>query len=317
METEANPTTVIIAGQIGGEQSRLATETASAQATQDSIRDQVPDSTPAEPTATALPEITTQGFRLALDTKGHVIVEIPPGQFIMGSSGDPFADDDELPAHEVAFIESFWIDQFEVTNGQYRRCVEEDTCSLPTLDPSQLFGEAVTRYDNPSFANHPVLFVDWNQAISYCEWRGGRLPTEAEWEYAARGEDQRIYPWGSDNPNSSLVNFGRFAGPLRVGSKRDGGLSFYGLYDMAGNAWEWVADWYDAAYYDQAVPVVNPTGPPAALDTQQLLKVIRGGSWTDTSESIRTASREGFPQDQVDPNFSIGFRCVSLPAESE
>jgi len=171
---------------------------------------------------------------------GMVMVHVPAGTFQMGSSeSDPNAEGDEFPQHSVT-LDALWIDRTEVTNAQYRRCVEAGACQAPTKCD---WGSP--NYGEDKKANHPVLCVDWHGAAAYCEWAGGRLPTEAEWEYAARGPDSFIYPWGNDLPDATLLNYAENVGDTsQVGSYSDG-ASWCGALDMAGNLWEWVADWYD------------------------------------------------------------------------
>jgi len=220
------------------------------------------------------------------------MVLIPAGPFTMGSDS---GDSDEQPVHEVT-LDPFYIDQYEVTNARYADCVAAGVCKLPGC---------ATAYDNPDKVNHPVVCVNWEQANTYCEWRGGRLPTEAEWEKAARSDDQRTYPWG-ENITCQLANYGGCEGDTTpVGSYPDG-VNPYGVYDMAGNVWEWVADWYDATYYATA-PSLNPQG----LDSGEL-KVLRGGSWNYDDYGARATDRSDYvPDIQVG---SIGFRCVSAAA---
>lgn len=194
---------------------------------------------------------------------GMELVFIPAGEFIMGSEANNMdADRDETPSH-IVFIDSFWMDKTEVTNAMYGQCISTGACAPP----------AQTKFHTmPEYSNHPVLGVSWEQASAYCHWAGRRLPTEAEWEKAARGTDGRIYPWGNENPSPRLVNFDHNINEtLPVGSFSQG-ASYYGVLDMAGNAWEWVADGYSAEYY-AVTPVNNPLNP---LPANQ--RVLRGGN---------------------------------------
>jgi formylglycine-generating enzyme required for sulfatase activity len=252
------------------------------------------------PVEVAVPEIAKQ-IRL---TDGKVIVHVPAGEFWLGSlADDPLASPDEWPQRRIS-LAGFWIDRTEITNAEYRRCVEAGGCT-PARSQGQRFAEP----------EQPVVGVDWFQAANYCAWAGGRLPSEAEWEKAARGPDGRTYPWGNEFKGSVLnfcdanciqdwrdrsANDGfKFTGP--VGSY-PAGASPYGALDMSGSVWEWVADWYQAEAYALA-SADNPTGPPAG---QQ--RVIRGGSWFDTGRSLRVANRhKDAPTFRYD---KIGFRCV-------
>lgn len=221
-----------------------------------------------------------------------VMVEVRGGTFEMGA---PSAEPDEYPPHRLE-LSGFLMDKTEVTIGDYDRCVQERACRAPNVvDPS----ENVT-------ARHPVVGVSWYDANKYCEWVGKRLPTEAEWEYAARTPRFRAFPWdGAFDP--SKVNLrGEADGHARtapVGSFPKG-ASGTGLLDMAGNVAEWTADWYETTYYQKS-PKKNPRGPEASTGS----KVVRGGSWSDNDYLTRATARLG-----MDPNLSndaVGFRCVA------
>jgi formylglycine-generating enzyme required for sulfatase activity len=241
-------------------------------------------------------------------------IYIPDGTFRMGGM-DVELQSDELPAHSVT-VKAFWMDKFEVTNGMYLSCVQAGGC-----EPPQLF-KSETRdayFNNPEYNDFPVIYVAWIQADIYCKWAGRRLPTEAEWERAARGDDLRTYPWGEASPDSSHGNFNYFVGDTsRVGSY-PAGASPFGVLDMAGNVTEWVADYYDSDYYSEGV-AMNPTGPGAR--NNYFNRVVRGGTYQDAFEDVRVANRasvrgsnpnaEKLSQDyfgEISPK--IGFRCAS------
>jgi formylglycine-generating enzyme required for sulfatase activity len=232
----------------------------------------------------------------AVPPEAPLYVWIEEGEFMMGSGDeDQLADYDERPLHAV-WLDGYWIMRTEVTNEQYKRCVDADECN----EPDSVF------WDNPQNANKPVVYVDWNQANAYAEFVGGRLPTEAEWEKACRGINGQMFPWGNaspwepDNPRTDLVNFdmGRVDQPVDVGSYPPG---VWGLYDMAGNVWEWTNDLYDETYYSYS-PGQNPMGSENG-EAQSL----RGGSFGSVHD-LRCANRQMQPRE-----FSrdyVGFRIV-------
>ncbi len=222
---------------------------------------------------------------------GGVYVYIPEGEF---ARGDANGGSNEKPVKTI-FVSGFWLKQTEVTNAEYGRCVAGGKCSAPNNNSWQ----------QSQYANHPVTDVDWSQAVAYATWAGGRLPTEAEWERACRGDDGRSYPWGNATPSSSTANFGDSSrGTTAVGSY-PAGASPYGLLDMAGNVWEWTADWYDAGYYASA-PQRDPTGPSSGSG-----RVLRGGSFVYNATDVRCANRGWFFPDVRLVN--VGFRVVLPP----
>jgi len=230
---------------------------------------------------------------LVAEIDGMVMVFVPAGEFSMGSNmTDPEADDDEQPLHAV-YLTEYWIDQTEVPNTMYQRCVQADQCTPPVHSP---------RFGDEDYTHHPVVGVTWSQAAAYCAWAGRRLPTEAEWEKAARGTDGRIYPWGNSLPGENLLNFDRLIGDTTPVGSYLTGASPYGALDMAGNVWEWVADWYDPNYYTNT-PSENPQGPGASGN----LRVLRGGAWGVAARAVRAANRFwAFPE----RNDLDGFRCA-------
>ncbi|MFN8411196.1 MAG: SUMF1/EgtB/PvdO family nonheme iron enzyme [Anaerolineales bacterium] len=223
------------------------------------------------------------------DANNTPMALVPAGEFIMGSDS---GDGDEKPIHKVE-LKAFYIDVYEVTKKDYFSCVASQACQLPV-------GSGVS-YD-PSEAEYPVGMVTWDMAKAYCEWRDARLPTEAEWEKAARGTDGRTYPWGEAEPSCSLVNYGDCVhGPVPVGSYPNG-ISPYGIYDMSGNVFEWVNDYYSDVYYAIS-PAQDPQGP-----TNGEYRVIRGGSYDYEPYKIRTTLRFGEPPDST--AYGRGFRCA-------
>jgi eukaryotic-like serine/threonine-protein kinase len=177
----------------------------------------------------------------------------------------------------------FWIDETEVTNGMYSLCVAEAECEPPAENRS-LTRDAY--YGAAEFANFPVVFVDWKMADTYCRWAGRQLPTEAQWETAARGDDERIYPWGNELPNATLANSNDVVGDTTAVGSYPAGASPYGALDMAGNVTEWTSDFFDG----------------------KSTHVLKGGSWSLDDASVRTDFRGTHPSA---PNLGIGFRCAT------
>ncbi len=247
--------------------------------------------------------ITPRELEIARPTAsdGAELVYVPGGEFIMGSAlKDPQAYPDEYPQHRV-HLDGFWIHKNEVTNEFYARCVEDGPCTAPEPVLEDGFQNP---YFTPTAGNLPVVGVTWAQAATYCEWANGRLPTEAEWEKAARGTEGFKYPWGSDDPNCDLSNLeGCKEGPDIVG-RRPQGESPPEALDMAGNVREWVYDYYLESFYDQS-PTHNPYGPETGF-----YKVVRGGGWQDDARGVRAAIR--YPTNPDTAASDIGFRCVIL-----
>ena len=227
---------------------------------------------------------------------GAPMVLVPASEFTMGTDK---GDDDEAPIHRV-FLDTFYLDKFEVTNGRFAKFVEAIQSEPPW---------GFTDKDTPvTHADRPVRWVSWMDAMGYCLWAGKRLPTEAEWEKAARGTDGRVYPWGNDQPTTAHAVFGLKEGGSETVSpvgNRDKGKSPYGANDLAGNLYEWVTDWYAEDYYANfsKAPAINPRGPGEGT-----AKVQRGGSYINNPYRLRSSFRtKGDPTEQ-DPN--VGFRCA-------
>jgi len=236
----------------------------------------------------------TVGERAVNERDGAEMVWVPPGEFPMGSKG---GDSGESPVRTVRITRGFWLYRTPVTNAQYRKFLEANP---EPPEPEYWY--------NASFnaAEQPVVGVSWEDAAAYCRWAEGRLPTEAEWEYAARGPEGRKYPWGNQEPTAELAVFGqdwRTGRAAPVGSK-PAGASWCGALDLAGNVWEWCEDWYDEEFY-RGRP--DPDIDPVHLKDDSLqIKVLRGGSWYGVPGTLRSSYRvRGAPGFRY---FSFGFR---------
>jgi len=176
---------------------------------------------------------------------------IPAGEFLMGASPyDSGSDENELPQHSI-YLDAFWISKTQVTNSMFTTCVNANACNYSVSHTTN------PHYLDPLYANHPVVYVSWETAQTYCNWTGGRLPTEAEWEKAARGPDGMRYAWGKELPRLKFVNADNEYGTTTIAGIFPYGKSTYGVFDMGGNVREWVSDWYDAAYYQTAIQRVH------------------------------------------------------------
>lgn len=223
---------------------------------------------------------------------GMVLVYVPEGEFQMGKPGKP---DFNSPDHPV-YLSAFWIDQVEVSNGMYQTCVQAGGCTEPVLSENIYYGQWAYR-------NLPVVYVNWFQAVEYCAWAGRRLPTEAEWEKAAKGTDDLTYPWGDEPPTPRLANYvGSLIGePVSV-YRYPAGASPYGALNMAGNVREWVSDWFSTEYYLERV-YDNPTGPEAGIE-----RSMRSGAYDADANEIYTVQR--YKHEPQSAGASRGFRCA-------
>lgn len=301
-----------------------STPTVESIATSTTTMEPIATSTPTEesmPTSTPTIEPILESESMRVNPMdGAVMVVVPEGEFLMGSEdGDAF--DHEKPKH-IVYLDTYWIYQHPVTNAQFAAFVEATNyITTAELDGSSrvrvdgMFNTVSGAYwsapEGPSSdlvgrQDHPVVHVSWFDAEAYCEWAGGRLPTEAEWEKAARGTDGRRFPWGNQSPICRLANNDDqcFGGTSPVGSTPDG-VSPYGALDMAGNVWEWVADWYAEDYYRRS-PYKNPTGPEFGE-----FRGTRGGFWNLVERFQRVTHRGISEPDEAISN--QGFRCVYLP----
>ena len=232
---------------------------------------------PIPPTATQMTTQETINQRVS-SMDGMPQVYIPAGTFRMGGL-DVRRAPNEIPEHDVT-LDAFWMDQLEVTNAMYMLCVNSGGCEPPQELKSQRRREY---FGNPEFNDYPVVYVTWAQAKAYCEWAERRLPTEAEWERAGRGDDFRTFPWGEDKADGLLANFNMLVGDTsRVGTY-PAGASPFGVLDMSGNVAEWVNDFYSFDYSALLENTLNPTG---LTTSSGLNRVVRGGSLGDASPRI-------------------------------
>lgn len=224
---------------------------------------------------------------------GMVQLFVAAGEFIMGD-GSVEERHHNAPAHTV-YLDAYWIDRVEVTNSMYLKCMEASGCTAPVSDNIV--------YDTWEYRNHPIVYINWFQADEYCRWAGRRLPTEAEWEKAARGPDGFKYPWGNDPPTPRLANFDQAMIHEAVPAYRYPlGASPYGALNMAGNVREWVYDWFDRDYY-RHTPSANPRGPESGEE-----RSLRSGSYNEDRREITAYQR--YNHEPQSAGLSRGFRCA-------
>jgi formylglycine-generating enzyme required for sulfatase activity len=279
------------------------------------------------PTVTATPPDVGSTMNNPVDDA--IMMFVPAGEFIMGSEN---GESDESPVHTV-WLDAFWVYQTVVTNAMFEKFVEATGYQT---DAEKNGNSNIYKYgswdivqgadwqhplgpdsDLSDLGDHPVVHVSWFDAQSYCDWADARLPTEAQWEKAARGTQSKVYPWGDFSLDGNLANFADsntgfnwsnrnlndgYSKTAPVGSYPRG-ASPYGLLDMAGNVYEWVADWYDGDYYRKS-PSDNPAGPESSDS-----RVLRGGAWSGTSFTLRTTYRSVYTPPFRSYEF-VGFRCA-------
>lgn len=240
--------------------------------------------------------VSTTPLPTIINSKDPITSFIPEGNFIMGSNDNS----NEMPVHTI-YLKSYYIDKYEVTNAMYQTCMDLSFCRPPW--------QGFNRLSDQKYANHPIVFVDWYMATAYCDFRDARLPTEAEWEKAARGTDGRTYPWGTGgNLGCNKTNYGSCIGSTTAVGSYESDKSPYDIYDMAGNVNEWIADWYSETYYQNS-PLTNPLGPTNLHN----FKVIRGGSWSSNAFDVRSTHRNaGYAtkDGSTERSETTGFRCV-------
>lgn len=252
------------------------------------------------------PEIVVEETRVTTPAgTEHVQVLVAGGTFDMGSSNGP---DNERPLHEVT-LDAFYMDKYEVTNSQYFAFVDATGAERPQFSREEAFNQP----------DHPVVGVPWNSARDYCVWAGLQLPSEAQWERAASGNDGRAYPWGDEAPTETHGNFNFASGTTAVGSFPDG-VSPFGAHDMAGNVWEWTLDEYEHTFYNRS-PADNPVNLKDSGLKDGPDRTLRGGGWFSTASQVRVSVRSSLllmdlryeQNPDIDNSLMqarIGFRCA-------
>ncbi len=270
---------------------------------------EIPLTSTPSPTITATPE-PPAGTVITSEVDGMNLHYVPSGEFTMGNtyedalaacnrfrSGCELAGlVDEAPPHTVN-LDAFWIDETEVTNSQYALCVDANRCQPPAKPRSRTHA---LYYNSLQYIDYPVMYVSWQDAQNYCAWAGRALPSEAQWEKAARGVDKYTFPWGEHSPNPTRLNYFLSIGDTSKVGNYATGASPYGALDMGGNVWEWTSDWYIANYYAVS-PDLNPRGP-----TLGQFRVLRGGAWD--GPIVRASERAAHPPASGDD--VTGFRCA-------
>jgi len=270
--------------------------------------------------ADVVPPCTTSGQTWTSSVDGATLVCIPAGEFLMGAANDDaLAREDEKPQHRV-YLNAYWIDRTEVTNANFARCMAAGMCKPEVYETeAQTF---VPYAVHPDYRDYPAFLYEAEAAIDYCRWAGRRLPTEAEWEKAARGTDGRRFPWGNEIDCSRATCYERTVNTMQPEEQLNGprcgysyfcrtvkvdahstGASPYGALNMAGNVWEWVNDWYAPDYYSVA-PTDNPIGPASGE-----YRVRRGGGAKSFYSDLRVTARAGGYVGHVFDG-QIGFRCA-------
>ena len=270
----------------------------------------------------ATPPTEKPGTKKLNEVDNALMVYVPSGKFLMGAKDEDLdANWHEKPQHDV-YIDAYWIYQHEVSNKQFATFIAETgyQTTAEIIGWSVVVGDGTFK-DTPGaywaapegpdsnlagLDDYPVVQVSWDDAFAYCEWAMCQLPTEAQWEKAARGTDGRTYPWGEEMPNCDLVNYNECVGSATPTNSNLNGVSPYGALNLSGNVYEWVADYFKDDYYGQRSSKKNPQGPKNGE-----YRIIRGGSWNNYERDLRASHRHSKSPDLMFN--SLGFRCVCHP----